>query len=217
MIPFSVISYHNKFLRQARDAYITGAFYPALTATCALGERILNRLVIRLRKHFAGKIEYKRVCDKNSFDNWGKAIGVLDAWGVFLPGVAKSFSALGKTRHGAIHFRPEVDEQGKDEELAREAIGQLSEIISKQFSFGDQPWFIPNTKGEFFIKNEYENSPFVLEFILPCCLRVGPFHWVDIVNGIWHVHDDYPYEDREISDGEFVGLLGDRENHPKPR
>ena len=41
--PFSIISFHNKFLQQIRDAYTMGAFYPALTATCALGERILNQ------------------------------------------------------------------------------------------------------------------------------------------------------------------------------
>jgi hypothetical protein len=42
--PFSVVAFHNAFLRQARSAFVIGAFYPALTAACALGERVLNTL-----------------------------------------------------------------------------------------------------------------------------------------------------------------------------
>ena len=42
--PFSVISFHNSFLRQCRNAFVSGSYYPSLTGACALGERILNHM-----------------------------------------------------------------------------------------------------------------------------------------------------------------------------
>jgi hypothetical protein len=59
--PFSNVAFHNKFLEQARSAFIVGAYYPALTAACALGERILNHLVLLLREDFRATPEYKGV------------------------------------------------------------------------------------------------------------------------------------------------------------
>src|SRR4051794_12026062 len=37
--PFSIISYHNAFFSQARNAFVVGSYYPALVGACALGER----------------------------------------------------------------------------------------------------------------------------------------------------------------------------------
>src|SRR6266545_7021707 len=34
---FSIVAYHNRFYKQAREAFIVGSYYPALTAACALG------------------------------------------------------------------------------------------------------------------------------------------------------------------------------------
>jgi hypothetical protein len=81
--PFSVIAFHNKFLRQCRHAFVAGSYYPALTGTCALGERILNHMVLKLRDYYKGSPSYKRVYDKQSFDNWDLAIDVLKEWRVF--------------------------------------------------------------------------------------------------------------------------------------
>lgn len=51
-MPFSVVAFHNRFQRQARQAFVHGQYYPALTATCALSERVLNHLVIGLRDDY---------------------------------------------------------------------------------------------------------------------------------------------------------------------
>src|SRR5262245_255998 len=59
--PFSIISHHNTLFAQVRDAFVQGAYYPALTGACALGERILNHLVIDLRDEFRSTPEYKSV------------------------------------------------------------------------------------------------------------------------------------------------------------
>jgi hypothetical protein len=50
--PWSIIGFHNKFMRQLRYAFVIGSYYPSLTAACALGERVLNQLMIHLRDDF---------------------------------------------------------------------------------------------------------------------------------------------------------------------
>src|SRR5688500_18835270 len=34
--PLSILAFHNRFLEQIRVAFVMGAYYPALTAACAL-------------------------------------------------------------------------------------------------------------------------------------------------------------------------------------
>lgn len=89
--PFSVLAFHNTFLANCREAFTIGAYYPALTGTCALGERILNHLILLLREDYKDTPEYKQVYRKHSFDNWKLATNTLLAWNVLLPDVGDSF------------------------------------------------------------------------------------------------------------------------------
>lgn len=66
--PFSVLAFHNRFYAQARSAFVQCQYYPALTGVCALGERVLNHLVLGLRDHYKASASYKRVYRKGSFD-----------------------------------------------------------------------------------------------------------------------------------------------------
>src|SRR6185437_16568300 len=68
--PFSVLAYHNPLFDEARRAFVIGAYYPALVGACALGERILNHLILDLRAHYGHTPEYKKVYRKDSFDDW---------------------------------------------------------------------------------------------------------------------------------------------------
>src|ERR1017187_3740378 len=139
--PLSILAFHNKFFEQVRVSFVMGAYYPALTASCALGERILNHLVLILRDDFKSTPEYKRVYNKDSFDTWDTAIDILAAWDVLLPAVVLEFRKLRDRRNETIHFRPQVDEN--DRALALDAIRTLSSILGNQFcAFGPQPWFI---------------------------------------------------------------------------
>ena len=209
--PFSVVAFHNKFLRQSRTAFVIGAYYPALTAACALGERILNHLVLVLRDSFKSAPEYKKVYRKHSFDDWDLAINTLGAWNVLLPGVADKFQQLKQTRHSAIHFQPETDKN--DRELALLALRQLSDIISSQFgALLPMPWFIPNDKGITFIRKSHETDPFVEKVYLPSCKLVGPEHQIDRREGEWIVTSDGEYEDREISDEKFISMFIDAQS-----
>jgi hypothetical protein len=136
--PISVLAFHNRFLRQARSAFVVESYYPALTGACALGERILNHLIIALREDFRATPEYKAVHRKQSFDNWPLAIRALGAWGVLAPGVDALFAHLEGRRHSAVHFSPELDRADRAPSL--EAIRLISEIISRQFgAFGILP------------------------------------------------------------------------------
>lgn len=218
-IPLSVFDFHIKFLYQIRDAFVVGSYYPALTGAAALGERILNHLILRLRDDYKGTDEYKDVYDKESFDNWNLAIDTLEAWGVLLPEVVKEYRRLAKIRNRkAIHFNPKTDE--KDREYALEAIETLTKIIRIQFSgFGNQPWFIPGIKGASFIKKEWEAEPFIRHVYIKGenCVLVGPYHQVTEVKPdeksgaiILEMEDDYDYEQREITDEEFAELYNNR-------
>lgn len=77
--PFSIVAFHNRFFEQIRIAFTVGAYYPALTAACALGERILNHLILLLREDYRGTPHYKKVHRKDSFDDWELPIETLSS------------------------------------------------------------------------------------------------------------------------------------------
>jgi hypothetical protein len=204
--PFSIVAYHNKFLTQVRTAFVVGSYYPALTAACALGERILNHLMLLLRDDFRATPEYKRVYNKDSFDQWDLPIDTLAAWGVFLPETTKEFHNLKGLRNNAIHFRLETDKN--DRSLALATIKSLQDIVVHQFAAGGlQPWFMKEAIGEMYLKNEWVRNPFVSKVYIPNCKLVGPKHWVVSADPPQFVIEDNSiYEDREITDEEFLQL-----------
>jgi hypothetical protein len=204
-IPFSVFAFHNRFVEQIRRSFVVGGYYPALTGTCALGERILNHLILLLREDYRGTPQYKRVYSRDSFDNWEFAIGTLQAWNVLLSDVAASFRELRAIRAQAIHFKPEVDTN--DRAMALEAGHCLLRIVGEQFGpDGRKPWIIAGTPGEMFIRKEAEALPFVKHVYLPNCRLVGPKHRLVFEGDSLIVHDNHEYEDREVSDDEFREL-----------
>jgi len=205
VVPFSVVAFHNKFFPQVRSSFIVGSYYPALTGVCALGERILNHLIIRLREYYRNTKEYKKVYRKDSFVNWELAIDTLESWDVLLPEVICLYRKLKELRNKAIHFNPETEQN--DRELALEAIRILSKIIAKQFSsFGGQPWFIPDTREIGFIKKEFESNPFIKEVYLPNSTLLGPLHKTRY-DGSRVVYEDIEYGGEEITDSEFAKMF----------
>ncbi|MFG1523468.1 hypothetical protein ABMA67_00530 [Halobacteriovorax sp. RZ-3] len=201
--PFSILAFHNKFLEQARNAFITGAYYPSLTAVSALGERILNHLILLLRDYHKESTEYKKVYKKKSFDNWSLAINTLEAWGELLPDAVIKFKELNGKRNNAIHFNQETEKN--DRALALEAIKLLQEIITIQFSIGQQPWLF-STPGEIYIKKDWECKPLVKHLYIPCAVLVGPYHRVESVLPKYKIFDEHKYTNEEITDTEFIDL-----------
>ena len=207
--PVSIIFYHNAFLEQIRHAFVVGSYYPALTGACSLGERILNQLMIELRSFYKNTSEYKKIWDKESFDNWDQVIDILKKWDVILPEVYEEFLQLKEKRNRAIHFNPEIDNQ--DRQLALEAIKCLFLIIRRQFgAFGNQPWFITTIPGEIYIKADWEDKPFIKNIYLPNSLLVGPNHVVTHVLPNFRIKDDTDYPKKVVSDEEFSSLRRNR-------
>ncbi len=99
--PFSLVAFHNAFFRQALAAFVMGC-YPSLTSVGALGERVLNHLVLTLRDEYSGTAEFRRVRGKKSFDNWDVAIDALAAWGALLPEAANQFRRLRSVQDGVL-------------------------------------------------------------------------------------------------------------------
>lgn len=206
----SLLAYHNQFHEQARRSFVAGLYYPALVAACALGERILNHLVLDLRDSFKSSVHYRRVYRKDSFDNWPFVIGVLTDWKVLVDGVGAEFLALGVLRNRSIHFDPDTYRSLREDALA--ALQQLNAIIAKQFGyFGLQPWFIDNTPGAQFVKRAYETVPFVRAYVIPRSGFVGPLYGMDLGQGGWQHLDYADYGDGELGDEEFATRYRERD------
>lgn len=199
--PFSVVGYHNAFHSQARKSFVIGSYYPALTATCALGERILNHLLLGLRDSFKSSQHYKKIYNKQSIDDWNKAIDILSDWGIWQAGVEEKFRLLRELRNEAIHFRPETDNSARD--MSLRSLNTLSQIIENQFGIQSLPWIITDlgSGGYSFIKKEMENDPFVQLVYIPSSVYVGPCH--SLISET-EVMDLKRYEETYISDKEFV-------------
>ena len=207
--PTSVLAFHNLFFEHVRVAFVMGAYYPALTGICALGERVLNHLVITFREDYQATKEYKLVASKQSFDNWDRAIDVLSSWGCLRPETAQAFSKLKKQRNAAIHFRPETDKNHR--QLALSAIQAFQQIIECQFAaWARLPWTIDNTPGETYIKKSWESDTFVRKIFLPNCKHVSYKHTVESILPQWEIDDsNCPAEIVDVSDEEFARLRRD--------
>ncbi len=203
--PFSILSYHNQFFDQVRRAFVIGAYYPALVGACALGERVLNHLVLDLRAFYKNTPEYKRIYRKESFDNWQIPIDALEAWNVLLPKAVAEFRALMNLRHRSVHFNAGTHATLREDALA--AIHHMREIIDQQFAtFANRPWFILGTRGHVFIKREWEEHPFIKTYYLPNCPFVGPYFVISFDQGLTF-HDRSDYGDGEWTDEEFAAVF----------
>jgi hypothetical protein len=208
--PLSVVSYHTEMFDQVRRAFVAGAYYPALVGASALGERILNHLVLDLREFFRETEEYKRVFRKASFDDWRVPINVLECWKVLLPETASEFRRLRELRNRSIHYNATTYLQLREDAL--QAAGLIRSIVELQFgSFAVRPWFIPGTRGQVFIRRDYEDHPFIKTYFLPQCPFVGPLFSLRFGNGGWRVFDIKNYGSIAYSDEEFASAYNTRD------
>jgi hypothetical protein len=207
--PFSIIAFHNRFYAQARSAFVAGQYYPALTSIAALGERVLNHLVLGLREHFKASEIYRRVYRKDSFDNWELALDALHEWQILTPEAEAHFRLLWRQRNEALHFNPGTEVN--DRLLALQALQLFGQIVECQFAcFGALPWlFTP--PGEVYIRRDWERQQFIRLVYLPNALHVGYKH--KVVSAFpWRIEDNEDYEAREVSDEDFTDLRVQHQN-----
>jgi len=206
--PFSILAYHNQFFEQVRAAFVLGAYYPALVGACALGERILNHLILDLRSAYSGTPDFKRVHRKDSFDDWRVPIDTLEAWEVLVSEAASEFRSLMVLRHRSIHFNISTYATLREDALA--AILHLREIIEAQFgAFGLKPWLIRGTAGLMFICKDWEDRPFIRAYHARSCPFVGPYVGIGFEGGLQYF-DHHDYGDGDWSDEEFAAAYAAR-------
>jgi hypothetical protein len=190
--PWSVVALHNVYLAHVRSAFVGMDYYPALLGACGLGERILNQLVLTLRDNYADHEVTKLVVDKQSFDNW-KVASRHCRVGVFADEIARDFTTLMKRRHGAVHYRSELD-SGDAREAALEAVLLLGELIEAVFApIGQRPYYFSGPIGRSYVYLDSESEPFVKQFILPACVLVSPIFRFVPAAGAFDVYDDPDY------------------------
>ena len=154
-------------------SYCCGYYYPAMTGAGSLGERILNRLILKTRDHFKSTDEYKKIYRKNSFDQWDQPVNILEGWGVISNVVADAFLNLKQYRNESIHYNDGYNFQSN----ARAAVKLLAKIIDLQFNYmkrNDLFWVF-TVPGEIWVRSEATDQPFVKEFILPHCLHLTAY------------------------------------------
>lgn len=210
--PWSILDEHNAFLGQVRVAFTQAAYYPALVGACALGERILNELILRLREDFVDHAATSEVGELRTLANWNKCIEVLVAWGVVDDATATRMNDVRKLRNKSVHFGEHL--RGHDaREDALTALRLIQECVEALFApHGGAPRFIDGTSGHSFLALASEDEPLVRRFFLPNCALVSPRYEMrpgPDGPGTFAVLDDETYQDRfpNLTDQEFVERL----------
>jgi len=206
----SIVEEHSQLLEDISDAYVSGYFYSALTGACCLGERIFNNIIFKVMDDFKSSPWYKKVYDKGSIIDWELAIDILVDWKILDDELRKKYLILMRLRHESVHFQKK---QQDAEIMSLEAINLINYIISRLFGIDQNRKDILlyfDVPGEVFIREDAETIPLVKAFYIPCGLLVGPNYVTgyDVASGKFTVSDsdDNVYEDKEITDEEYVAL-----------
>lgn len=200
----AIIGEYHDLLQEIDDSYILGLYYPALTASCCLGERIFNILILRLMDYHKTSQYYKNIYSKESLTDWTSSINILRDWKVIdSEDISSKYLKLEEIRHGIIHFRKLDD----IEEKTQDALVIIHDITTYFFAVGKRNDIYFLCSGEIYVKKQAEQVPFVKEIILPHCVLVGYKHKVESLNkGELFIKDENGYELEEISDEEFCKL-----------
>lgn len=215
--PMSVVALHNIFLAQIRHAFVVGAYYPALVGAGALGERMLNQLVIVLRNDYRDHpATTPEIASWKSFSKWRQCTDALAGWGVLSDHLVDDFVRLGRLRHRAVHYNPGLDNtDARDAAMA--AVRLMQDIIQKLFPpLGGPPRFIEGTSGHSYLSLGVETQPLIKHFYLPASVLVSPrFQMLPMTeedgSSWFDVHDDGEYQLRypTLSDAQFADHCND--------
>jgi len=176
--PLGLIDEYPDKITQIISTYCMGYCYPAVTASCCLAERVLNRLVLKTRDHFKSHPEYKRIRRKHSFDDWERLISLISDWRLVPQRAIDLFRDLMPLRHQSVHYN-----EGHDfEVVAPVAINKLIAALTEIFGVINREdiYLVFDVPGEVWVRSNAERLPFVKEFVLPHCYHAHAVHDVDL-------------------------------------
>jgi hypothetical protein len=201
--PWSTIGWHIGLWLQVRHAFITGAYYPAAVAAGALGERILNHLLLDLAADCATDAD-RRELERDKSPTYGAALNILRRWKVLEADTVRHFTRLQRIRNRLVHFDPRLYDDLRGRSL--EAVTTLRDAIDSQFGVLVQRRLIPNTPGVLYAKKSVETEPFFRRYMKPVALHVSPRHGIDLdpATGLWKVTAEDPVVSDVDTDEEFV-------------
>ena len=199
--PLGLIEEYPGKISEIINTYCSGYFYAAMTSAGCLGERILNRLVIKAREHFKETTEYKAIYKKKSFDDWDKMISLLAKWDVITHDAQTAFRKLMPYRHESIHYNDGYDFQGSAPTAINTLIGAITAVFGV-INRKDIFWVF-DVPGEVWVKSSAETLPFVKEFVLPHCYKAHAIHQLDLEN---HRISEDGAHIGPLTDGQFIEM-----------
>ena len=178
--PLGLIDEYPDKITQIINTYCLGYSYPAVTSSCCLAERVLNRLVLKTRDHFKSHPEYKKIYRKDSFVEWERMLSLISQWNLVPERAVELFRSLMPIRHDTIHYNEEYD----FETIAPETINNLIAAITEVFGVINRKdiYLVFDVPGEVWVRSHAENLPFVKEFVLPHCYYAHAVHDIDFNN-----------------------------------
>lgn len=209
-IPKAPILFINEATSLALDierAYVFGNFYSGLTGACCLGERIFNQIILQVRNDYTETNIYKirKSIRKDTIFNWIDAIDALYEWGIISEETKGDYEKLYKLRTESVHYQ---DKPQDLEIMAVQAIKTIFKILSSLFGYFENKKYLLlfDCPGEIYVRKEYEDNPFVRGFILSTSYKVGYKHSVVVKDESFIFEDNNVYDNKEISDEEFIKL-----------
>lgn len=175
--PLGLIDEYPEKITQIIHTYSAGYFYPAVTSACCLTERILNRLILKTRGHFKDHVHYKKICRKESFDDWAKMVTVISDWQIIPEKAINLIKELMPIRHQSIHY----NESYNFEAIASNVINKLIAAITEIFGVINRKdiYLVFDVPGEIWVRFEAQQNPFVKEFVLLNCYHAHAVHDID--------------------------------------
>ncbi len=166
--PIGLIDEYPGKITEIINSYSMGYWYPAVTSSCCLAERILNRLVLRCREHFKAHPKYKQIHRKSSFDDWRHMLDVIGSWSLIPDKALQLFESLLPVRHQTIHYNEHYD----FEAVAPAVVNKLVAAVAETFGVMNRQdiYLVFDVPGEVWVRSEAERLPFVREFSIATLL-----------------------------------------------
>lgn len=178
--PIGLIEEYPEKIAEIINSYAMANWYPAVTSACCLGERILNRLVLKCRDYFKGHPEYKKIYNKDSFDNWDRMLGLIEDWKLIPPRAIELFGELAPIRNDTVHYNDGYDFKA----VAESVVNKLIEAVTEVFGVMNRTdiYLVFDVPGEVWVRSAADKTPFVREFVLPHCYHAHAVHEIDSAN-----------------------------------